>query len=751
MEAPTGHPHRRLNIGSSLGSSGSNLPSEVCGMHKSFWITIAYLVYVGADGCLQCKYKPWPTRGDVQEAQRSKQDKWKEELLDEIDKVSNLKLCTSADQYHILEVELSTKMFETVRQKTELIARLLADYYPRTDQEMLKAFAEETVLSDKFLYASRIMWVGNGSLWKPHYYVTANRASGSSHRRVVSSQLYDTSFKEEPWLDKNSVPPHGKVKGHRVQHGKWTSTYFTCDVKKWLLSYTAFVTISRSKWRRASHQVAESVVGVVSVDVDVTNMDVNQCDRRWNEDNGHNRLGEIDIFLGSHKCDNDTSQCMFTPGQGWVRGAYKCKCRDGYYSATKKSVFNGTLVESAWKEKGTINSPSYDMLYVCKPCQAGCITCVDDSPCLSHYNWAFRISLLTISMICVLLTIVLACYIYRYRKLKVIKVASPIFLCITLLGCAIMYSEMAAIFPVLDVYSCIATKWTRNMGFCITYSALLLKTWRVSLTYRVKSAHKLKLTDKQLLQWLFPILLVMAIYLGTWTISSPPEAVYIVDWEGLKFKQCDFNWWDHSLAIGEFLFLLWGIRVCYNVRHAESFFNEAKHISWAIYNITIINIIMVMIHVVILPHAAPDIKYLFGFVRTQLSTTVTIILIFGPKFYRVIKGEGDTWDNRARARGVTASFSLNGVGLVHEETPDLYQENEELKEEIQKLAAQIEVMRIVHMEINNRHLKPKYGSFFSQSNSAQSPVVKSMYMKFESTDSPGSRISPAAELVSERV
>ena len=75
---------------------------------------------------------------------------------------------------------------------------------------------------------------------------------------------------------------------------------------------------------------------------------------------------------------------------------------------------------------------------------------------------------------------------------------------------------------------------------------------RVSLTYRVKSAHKLKLTDKQLLQWLFPILLVMAIYLGTWTISSPPEAVYIKDWDDLKFKQCDYNWWDHSLAIGEF-------------------------------------------------------------------------------------------------------------------------------------------------------------------------------------------------------
>lgn len=46
----------------------------------------------------------------------------------------------------------------------------------------------------------------------------------------------------------------------------------------------------------------------------------------------------------------------------------------------------------------------------------------------------------------------------------------------------------------------------------------------VSLTYRVKSAHKIKLNDQQLLQWMVPILLVMLIYLGTWTISATPYA-----------------------------------------------------------------------------------------------------------------------------------------------------------------------------------------------------------------------------------
>ena len=48
-----------------------------------------------------------------------------------------------------------------------------------------------------------------------------------------------------------------------------------------------------------------------------------------------------------------------------------------------------------------------------------------------------------------------------------------------------------------------------------------------------------------------------------------------------------------TLVSGEFLFLLWGVRVCYNVRKARTQFDEAKLIRWSIYNISIVNIIMV--------------------------------------------------------------------------------------------------------------------------------------------------------------
>ncbi|CAN8020458.1 unnamed protein product [Ixodes persulcatus] len=663
-----------------------------------------------ASCCLHCKHRARVLRYQQRRLVEDGRD-WgsAEERLERVESVS----CeSSSSEPKPVDVPLPESHTEPLRHKADLAARMLLQVALHSGEQagptgLVQSFLNETLASDERFWACRLLLPGtNGTASRPWV-----RYLASVSRRGPVSERRNFALPEVPWLVEDA------------SEGRWSGTYYSCELRRWIASYTV----------PARAPDGGAPLALLSVDVDASSLDIDQCDPEATVVPAPRILA----FQGTHRCHNKTSQhCVCK------RTQVLCVC----IACSTLRVRGAPTAVLDWRTAKTrMCSAEYPMLTVRKKYQAVLECSNDHCP---------RISLLTISVMCIVLTMVLAGYVYRFRKLKVIKVASPIFLCITLVGCAIMYCEMAAIFPVLDVYCCVATKWTRHMGFCITYSTLLLKTWRVSLTYRVKSAHKLKLTDKQLLQWLFPILLEMAIYLGTWTISSPPEGIYLEDWHGLKFKQCEYNWWDHTMAIGEFLFLLWGIRVCYNVRNAESFFNEAKHISWAIYNITIVNLIMMLIHLVILPSASPDVKYLFGFIRTQLSTTVTVILIFGPKFYRVIKGQGDMWDNRARARGVTASFSLNGVGLMHEETVDLGTENEELKEEVQKLAAQIEFMKIVHMEMNNRHLKPKHGGFFSsatQSNSTQSPVVKAMCIKFDSTDSPGSRISPAAELVSERV
>ncbi len=89
------------------------------------------------------------------------------------------------------------------------------------------------------------------------------------------------------------------------------------------------------------------------------------------------------------------------------------------------------------------------------------------------------------------------------------------------------------------------------------------------------------------------------------------HVLQIKDIEGLKFKQCTYNWYDHALAVGEVLFLLWGIRVCYNVRNAESLYNEAKLISYAIYNIAVVNTLMAAIQWVYFREAWENFRIIF--------------------------------------------------------------------------------------------------------------------------------------------
>ncbi|SPP79222.1 blast:Probable G-protein coupled receptor CG31760 [Drosophila guanche] len=678
-------------------------------------------------------------------------------------------LCIST-LYRPLQVPINSERYESSRQKADLAASILQEVGIIRHGGLSDALAKG-LLTDDFITGARILALNltNGAVQSYVWWVKSNqdKVLGETQRYDEEGlQIGKKPANNYPWFDDESSTPtlrspkFAPSPPSNYYKGWWTYPYFSCALSKWLVSYSIAIPPSGRHGLR----------GFISIDIDVTSLRVNQCEAqqylfgtRKQQPLSHTRryprlaasksaaaalndeatINDLQAFHSSHKCHRTSMVCDYrqpnaeTPtissgkiltaltSSSWSRGSYQCLCKPGYYSLRHPDGFNGTIMEIAWQEHQDNISNYYTDVFKCLPCAPGCDMCTGPEPCLANYHWPFRISLLTISIGCACGTFVLAGYLFRHRRVKVFKVASPIFLMITLIGCAIMYLEMVAIFPYLDTSWCIVTKWSRHMGFCITYTSLLMKTWRVSLTYRVKSAHKIKLNDQQLLQWMVPILLVMLIYLGTWTISATPYAEVIYDKHHLKFKQCSYNWWDHSLAIGEVFFLAWGIRVCYNVRNAESLYNEARLISYAIYNIALVNIAMVVFHVMLFPQAGPDYKYMLGFVRTQLSTTTTIALVFGPKILRVFKGQGDKWDQKAKVRSITASFSLNGVGLVAEESPDLYQENEELKEQIQKLAHQIEFMKTVHMQMNNRHLKPKPGGYFTiTSTSFQAPYSK---------------------------
>ncbi|XP_022164127.1 probable G-protein coupled receptor CG31760 isoform X2 [Myzus persicae] len=533
----------------------------------------------------------------------------------------------------------------------------------------------------------------------------ANLESKLSLIRSLDNQ--DVSIKREllaagcKWLW-NSVPGmillevysgDQQIKSFKKQGNLYSSIISKINSTHWRCEDSSFVEHVEITFENKITVVVEANLSAVTID---------QCEKS----------GEPNAFNGTNRCHH-TTYCTYRPGdRPFSAGNYWCSCRPGYYSEIVK--FDGALVELASPEE-------IDNKYSCQKCLEGCDVCDGPESCMAKFMW-IKSTFLGINVVCIISTVILIWFVHKNRRIKVFRIASPTFLIITLIGCIIMYSEMGIMFPECTQQLCVATKWTRHFGFCITYSALLMKTWRVSLTYRVKSAHKLKLTDKQLLQWMTPILVIILVYMGAWTLSDPPQAVLEKEKEtNLRFWRCSNDWWDYCLAAGEVMFLAWGVRVCYVVRNAESFYNEAQSINFAIYNICIVNIIMMTIHFFLFPDIGPNFKYTLGFIRTQLSTSVTIALVFGSKVVRVLNGQGDHWDNKHQAKGLV-SYEMNDIC---EETNDLQTENEELKEEIFKLATQIGLLKNSLMHVNNRHLR-KNGCLSCNpiASNQQSPTTK---------------------------
>ncbi|XP_014677535.1 PREDICTED: probable G-protein coupled receptor CG31760 [Priapulus caudatus] len=221
----------------------------------------------------------------------------------------------------------------------------------------------------------------------------------------------------------------------------------------------------------------------------------------------------------------------------------------------------------------------------------------------------------------------------------IIKAASPLFCYLIAIGALLMCGDVILLFFKPSDALCMTAPWFHHFGFFLMYGSLLLRTWRVSQIFKVKSAKQLKLGDKDLGKRLIPICTVAVGYLLAWTLGSPSYAITIKNQDDLKIYYCSHDWWQYAATLGQCTFLLWGVYLCYSVRKAPSSFNESKFISWAIYNTIFMNNFIVIIRVVILGSVGPDLLYMLHVIQLQVPATITLLLIFAPKVYMIHSAE----------------------------------------------------------------------------------------------------------------
>ncbi|CAL8101547.1 unnamed protein product [Orchesella dallaii] len=327
------------------------------------------------------------------------------------------------------------------------------------------------------------------------------------------------------------------------EDGKWSKPYFDCGgANIWMITYT----VPFFGYDKSSEKYFFK--GTSGVDIDLRRVDIDQCPLPDNST-------ELNIFAGSDKCKNATTMCVPMKGLGFRRGSYRCICKDGFYFPNVSSphkYYNGTLLEEEYEKKFDSNETSYydwEGTFECLRCPGGCDTCVDDRPCVVSLNWLMRSAILILQCAIILMLPIVGLFTFKYSDVKVVRAASPVLLRFIVLGAFFIYCTILVMYPSPSVITCTLRVWLREIGFSLAYGALMLKTWRISVIFRVRSAKAIKITDLDLMKRLGIIVAMFTALLVIRTLVAPPAAIVSLTADDLKAWLCKTDWWDHSFTL----------------------------------------------------------------------------------------------------------------------------------------------------------------------------------------------------------
>ncbi|XP_034361356.1 putative G-protein coupled receptor 179 isoform X1 [Arvicanthis niloticus] len=447
------------------------------------------------------------------------------------------------------------------------------------------------------------------------------------------------------------------------------------------------------------------VRGQVQMDIDLQNVDINQC------------ASGPGWYSNTHLCDLNSTQCVPLESQGFVLGRYLCRCRPGFYGASG----SGGLEESATQTPGQFGSPqgSLGKLLRCHPCPEGCTSCLDATPCLVEEALALRTAVLACQACCMLAVFLSMLVAYRCRGSKRIRASGIVLLETILFGSLLLYFPVFILYFKPSVFRCVALRWVRLLGFAVVYGTIILKLYRVLQLFLSRTAQRgPHPSSGQLLRRLGQLLLLVLGFLVLWTagvlepgIQHTPLVTRGHTPTGRHFYLCHHDHWDYIMVVAEMLLLCWGSFLCYATRAVPSAFHEPRYMSIALHNEMLLSTAFHTARFVLVPSLHPDWTLLLFFLHTHSTVTATLALIFIPKFWKPgappreeILDEVYEDELDLQRSGSYLNSSIASAWSERSLDPG------DIRDELKKLYAQLEVQKTKEMAANNPHLPKKRGS-----------------------------------------
>ncbi|OTF72517.1 sweet-taste receptor-like protein, partial [Euroglyphus maynei] len=289
--------------------------------------------------------------------------------------------------------------------------------------------------------------------------------------------------------------------------------------------------------------------------------------------------------------------------------------------------------------------------------------------------------------------------------------------------------------------TCFLEPWFREIGFAFFYGSIVIKVYRIYAEFQTRKAHRVCVQDKDLLKYLFGIVLIVFGYMSAWTAlfidgienfrsvnlfgnSFNFTSRNILDEKyannGLKFYVCRKLAWDYVTEIGEILFLLSGVYLTYRIRNAKKeIYKEKITLTISILLETIVSFFTYVIKHTFWSHPSlhPDHLLLLYAIRCQITITTTIILLFMNKFFYKKPKRNPHHRSRYLSSAEVSDMmpdSLHSAILSNGEI-DIGEINlsdmdpEDIRAELRRVYTQLQVLKNKSIRKDNPHISKRRG------------------------------------------
>ncbi|KAM5310209.1 putative G-protein coupled receptor 179 [Glossophaga mutica] len=488
-----------------------------------------------------------------------------------------------------------------------------------------------------------------------------------------------------------------------MQHVRLSPPFLECQEGRlrpgWLITLSA-------TFYGLKPDLSPEIRGQVRMDVDIQSVDINQC------------ASGPGWYSNTHLCDLNSTQCIPLESQGFVLGRYLCRCQPGFYGASR----SGGPEESATQPTDQFASPqgSSGRLLRCQPCAESCTSCRDATPCLVEEALALRTAVLACQACCMLSIFLSMLASYRCRRSKRIRASGIVLLETILFGSLLLYFPVFIVYFKPSVFRCVALRWVRLLGFAIVYGTIILKLYRVLQLFLSRTAQRGPLLSSgQLLRRLGLLLLLVLGFLAVWTVGVLERGILYTPLvtrghtpTGHHFYLCHHDHWDYIMVVAEMLLLCWGSFLCYATRAVPSAFHEPRYMGLALHNELLLSAAFHAARFVLVPSLHPDWTLLLFFFHTHCTVTTTLALIFIPKFWKTgapprEEMVDEVYEDELDLQRSGSYFDSSTASAWSQRSLD----PGDIRDELKKLYAQLEVHKTKEMAANNPHLPKKPGSW----------------------------------------